>query len=72
VQLGFLRCPSDPTIYYRGEKGSTRLIVGVYMDDLVITSTSRSDIHNFEKEMTDMFKMSDLGLLHYYMGIEVQ
>jgi hypothetical protein len=42
------------------------------MDDLVITSTSRSDIHKFKKEMTDMFKMSHLGLLHYYMGIEVQ
>jgi hypothetical protein len=71
VQLGFLRCPSDLAIYCRREKGSSRMVVGVYVDDLVITGTSRSDIQKFKKEMTDMFKMSDLGLLHYYMGIEL-
>jgi hypothetical protein len=50
----------------------SRLVVGVYVDDLVISGTSRSDIQKFKKEMTNMFKMSDLGLLHYYLGIEVQ
>jgi hypothetical protein len=71
VQLGFLRCPSNLAIYCRGEKGGSRLVVGVHVDDLVIIVTSRSDIQKFMKEMTDMFKMSDMGLLHYYLGIEV-
>jgi hypothetical protein len=29
------------------------------------------DIQQFKAEMSKAFKMSDLGLLHYYLGIEV-
>jgi hypothetical protein len=72
LSLGFLRCPSYLAIYSRGDKGGSILVVGVYVDDLVITGTSRSGIQKFKKEMTDMFKMSNLGFLHYYLGIEVQ
>ncbi|XP_062227436.1 uncharacterized mitochondrial protein AtMg00810-like [Phragmites australis] len=39
---------------------------------LVITGTSSCGIQKFKKEMSDLFKMSDLGLLHYYVGIEVK
>jgi hypothetical protein len=70
--LGFLRCPSEPAIYCRGNKGGVRLVVGVYVDDLIITGNSKSEIMKFKSEMTKMFKMSDLGLLHYYLGIEVK
>lgn len=47
-------------------------MIGVYIDDLVITVTSREDIHGFKEKMAEKFKMSDLGLLHYYLGIEVK
>jgi hypothetical protein len=47
-------------------------VVGVYVDDLVITGASCEDIKLFKKEMAAAFKMSDLGLLHYYLGIEVR
>jgi hypothetical protein len=46
-----------------------RLVVGVYVDDLVITGNRKSRILKFKKEM---FKMSDLGLMHYYLVIEVK
>jgi hypothetical protein len=72
IALGFQRCPSEPAIYCRGNKGGVRLVVGVYVDDLVITGNSKSEILKFKKEMTKMFSMSDLGLLHYYLGIEVK
>jgi hypothetical protein len=45
--------------------------VGVYVDDLVITGSSRRDILKLKPGMKKMFKMTDLGLLHYYLGIEV-
>ena len=47
-------------------------MVGVYVDDLVIIGASCEDIKQFKKEMADVFKMSDLGLLRYYLGIEVR
>jgi hypothetical protein len=45
--------------------------VGVYVDDLVITGANNVDINTFKAEMQATFKMSDLGLLHYYLGLEV-
>jgi hypothetical protein len=72
VALGFQRCPSELAIYYRVNKGGVRLVVGVYVNDLVITCNNMSEILKFKKEMTKMFSMSDLGLLHYYLGIEVK
>lgn len=43
----------------------------VYVDDLVITGGNPRDISTFKEEMKATFKMSDLGLLHYYLGLEV-
>jgi hypothetical protein len=48
-----------------------QLVVGVYVDDLIITVSDLDNIRSFKEEMTAVFKMSDLGLLHYYLGIEV-
>jgi hypothetical protein len=45
--------------------------VGVYVDDLIITGKNKKEILKFKLEMTKLFRMSDLGLLHYYLGIEV-
>jgi hypothetical protein len=61
--LGFTRCPSEPTIYTRRSCGN-QLIVGVYVDELVVTGTSFDDIKRFKTEMAKIFNMSDLGLLH--------
>jgi hypothetical protein len=55
-----------------GEEKGERLIVGVYVDDLIISGNSIKLIDKFKKEMTEVFKMSDLGLLTYYLGIEVK
>jgi hypothetical protein len=44
--------------------------VGVYVDDLVITGSN--GIEKFKSEMKKMYKMSDLGLLTYYLGLQVK
>jgi hypothetical protein len=69
--LGFVRSESDHAIYCRGSQ-TERLVAGVYLDDLVITGSSFSSIKKFKLQLAEMFKMSDLGLLSYYMGIEVK
>jgi hypothetical protein len=47
-------------------------VVVVYVDDLIITGSDRDNIRSFKEEMAAAFKMSDLSLLHYYLGIEVK
>jgi hypothetical protein len=36
----------------------------------VITGGSTYDINEFKSQMKATFQMSDLGLLHYYLGLE--
>ena len=49
-----------------------QLIVGVYVDDLIITGGDMEVLKRFKREMSKNFKMSDLDVLSYYLGIKVQ
>ena len=69
--LGFARCQLDYALYRRGDD-SDFLLVGVYVDDLIITGTSVDAIEGFKGQMQELFQMTDLGLLSYYLGIEVK
>jgi hypothetical protein len=44
----------------------------VYVDDLIISGPNVRDIVQFKFEMKKKFSMSDMGLLSYYLGIEVK
>ncbi|KAD7116738.1 hypothetical protein E3N88_04006 [Mikania micrantha] len=69
-QIGFDRCPREHVVYKRAV--NTRpLIVGIYVDDLIITGPCKDEIKWFITQMKDCFGMSDLGLLSYNLGIEV-
>jgi hypothetical protein len=57
---------------YKQTAGDNYLLIGVYVDDLIITGSSIVDITKFKDEMQRLFCMSDLGLLSYYLGIEVK
>jgi hypothetical protein len=69
-KLRFRRCASEQAVYIRGE-GQNTIILGVYVDDLVVTGADPAEINEFKKQMTSEFEMFDLGLLSYYLGIEV-
>jgi hypothetical protein len=68
--MGFGQSPHEAAIYRRGNGGNA-LLVGVYIDDLVITDTKDAEVASFKVEMKVTFQMSDLGLLSFYLGIEV-
>jgi hypothetical protein len=70
LSFGFCKCPSEPAIYTRCVD-SNQLVVGVYVDDLMITGSCQDSIRQFKAEMSKVFSISDLGLLRYYLGIEV-
>ena len=71
VALGFVRSKLEHAIYRRSCKNSF-LLVGVYVDDLIISGPNVRDIKQFKSEMRNKFGMGDLGLLSYYLGIEVK
>jgi hypothetical protein len=69
--LGFLQCEVDQAVFYR-RKGTGLIIVLVHVDDCTIAATSMLLIENFKKAMAKHVEISDLGELHWILGIEVR
>lgn len=70
MKKGFNRSHSEPTLYVQ-RIGNDILIVFLYVDDLIYTGNNKALIEKFQAEMKQEFEMSDLGLMHYFLGVEV-
>jgi hypothetical protein len=69
-RMGFEQSPHEAAVYRWGN-GRNVLLVGVYVDDLVIIGTKDAGVAAFKEEMKAIFQMNDLGPLSFYLGIEV-
>ena len=49
-----MRCATKHALYTR-QWGKEELIVGVYVDDLIITGARAEDINSFKREMAGHF-----------------
>ena len=67
--LGFNRSRLDTALYHKGSE-KEKLLVGIYVDDLIITGPRGEQISKFKEEMKEKFEMTDLGLLSSYLGME--
>lgn len=48
------------------------IIICLYVDDLLVTENSLENLSKFRELMKKEFKMSDLGKLSYFIGMEFQ
>ena len=48
------------------------LIVCLYVDDLIYTSKNVVLIEDFKRLMINEFKMNNLGLMSYFLGLEMK
>jgi hypothetical protein len=70
-KMNFVQSEHEHAMYMCSH-GDDILLVGVYVDDLVITGSSLVAVEEFKEEMKRAFLMSDLGLLSFYLGIKVR
>ena len=70
LKNGFKRCISDPNLYVQNF-GTNILIVVLYVDDLIITSSQPTLIQNLKSDIQKQFEMIDLGLLHCFLGLQI-
>nr|GFA88155.1 ribonuclease H-like domain, reverse transcriptase, RNA-dependent DNA polymerase [Tanacetum cinerariifolium] len=54
--LYFKKCALEQAIYTKTSKDST-LLIGVYVDDLIITGTPKKEIYKFKAQMEEKFKI---------------
>nr|GEY39022.1 retrovirus-related Pol polyprotein from transposon TNT 1-94 [Tanacetum cinerariifolium] len=68
---GFHRGHIDKTLFIKRLKGNI-LLVQVYVDDIIFGPTKKSLCDEFEQIMQNRFKMSSMGELTFFLGLEVQ
>ncbi|CAL5340699.1 unnamed protein product [Camellia sinensis] len=70
LSLGFVKSLSEFTPYVK--EATDLIIVPVYVDDLLIIGSNEELVKEFKAEMLMVFEMTDLGLMSYFLGMEVK
>ncbi|KAG8499379.1 hypothetical protein CXB51_005983 [Gossypium anomalum] len=70
-RLGFDKSVSEATLYVKRSQSETLLIVSLYVDDLLVTGSKDELISEFKVQMQEVFEMTDLGIMTYFLSIEV-
>eukprot|EP00253_Pinus_taeda_P002871 PITA_02871 len=70
LESGFSRCHSDNTVYTKKVENSLIILV-LYVDDLILTGSDPNLINHVKSSLKKKFEMTDLGHLHYFLGLQV-
>jgi hypothetical protein len=70
LSQNFVCCKSDLNVYMLRMTDSLLLLV-LYVDDLLITGCSTSTIVAVKRILHDRFLMTDMGPLHFFLGLEI-
>lgn len=70
TQQGFTNSKADTSLFTL-QTAQGVIIVLVYVDDILVTSSDEAYISEFIKKLGTQFVMKDLGSLSYFLGIEV-
>eukprot|EP00253_Pinus_taeda_P002412 PITA_02412 len=70
LDTGFSTCHSDHTLYTR-KVGKSLIILVLYVDDLILTCSDPNLINHVKSNLKKQFEMTDLGHLHYFLGLQV-
>ncbi|RVW47431.1 Retrovirus-related Pol polyprotein from transposon RE1 [Vitis vinifera] len=70
LTLGFHKSLSEFTLYIKKIEEDI-LIVSLYVDDLLVTGSNAGFVNKFKAEMKQVFEMTDLGEMSYFLGMEV-
>jgi histone deacetylase 1/2 len=69
--LGFTPSRGDTSLFYYN-KGQCSVFVLVYVDDIIVASSSEEATKVLLADLQKEFALKDLGELHYFLGIKVK
>jgi histone deacetylase 1/2 len=71
VSLGFPASKSDTSLFIY-QKSNTTIYMLIYVDDIIVATSSQAATDALLKDLRQEFALKDLGDLSYFLGIEVQ
>ena len=73
AKTGFHKCSVEHGMYVKQLSQKVgNLYICRYVDDLLITGSSASEIEALKESLKGEFEMTDLGVLSYFLGLEFQ
>ena len=69
MSLGFTKSKVDPNLYFNIENDGPVILL-LYVDDLFLIDEEKL-ITNCKQKFSAEFEMKDLGLMHYFLGLEL-
>ena len=70
VSLGFQPSKADTSLFFYN-KGGISIFILVYVDDIIVASSTEKATVALLQDLKQEFALKDLGDLHYFLGIEV-
>lgn len=70
LTFGFIQSKCDNSLFYIHTSSSFTALL-VYVDDIILTGSSSSEITTVKAFLQSQFKVKDLGHLNYFLGIEI-
>ena len=68
MALGFTESKVDSNLYFKFE-GGRPVILLLYVDDLSLTE--KVELIKIARRLATEFEMKNLGMMHYFLGMEV-
>ena len=71
TKAGFIRLEADHSVYQKHD-ATGQVFLLIYVDDLVIVTSTKESLHSCKNGLSKIFKMTDLGETSHFLGMEVQ
>ena len=70
--LGFIQCEVDQAVFFKPEPNGNLMIMVVHIDDCTIAGSTFALVIDVKRRMREHVEITDLGELHWLLGIEVK
>ena len=70
TSLGFQVSKADTSLFFLNKNDLTMFVL-VYVDDIIVVSSTGKATDALLRQLKSEFALKDLGELHYFLGIEV-
>lgn len=61
---------NEPTLYVCSHADSVKVIISLYVDDLLFTGSNDSFLTNFKLQLMKEFEMTNLGEMQYFLRLQ--
>lgn len=71
LKIGFMGTPSEPCVYTKLFGNEELVVLGVYVDDIIVFYRSDMTLDVILKDLQKYFGLKDLGNLKSYLGLQI-